>query len=337
MAAVAVVKLASGEPPINFAAHQFRAGNIAGAREDFEQMLAMLVAAVYPGARLIAANPGDWGIDVMVGELGGVVVVWQAKYFWPAVTRPKQDEIRRSFAAAVAAAAEHGYRLRRWILCVPSSLDGPTAQWWDRWRIRKQRETGIDIGIWDETALRTALVSPDAAHVRRHFYDPYLPNLPPGRDQVMLRQLSRDAAAAMEQTLFVHQLRAAGHVEFAAAKHAFFNAELLVREISDKAVETELDALAEAEAIVHVIWEAHFNEACRQHPDDDRLPGLYPTVMREIRDSTHSFPALLGGGPVHYCGMLHRVVERRQAGWVMQWRWVAAEYDRAVRGEAERR
>ena len=36
----AVSGLASGEPPINFAAHQFRAGNMAGARDDFEHMLA---------------------------------------------------------------------------------------------------------------------------------------------------------------------------------------------------------------------------------------------------------------------------------------------------------
>src|SRR5256885_10846906 len=77
-AAAAVHELASGEPPINFAAHQFRAGNIAGAREDFEQMLAMLVGAVHPGARLIAANPGDWGIDLLLGELSGAAVIWQA-------------------------------------------------------------------------------------------------------------------------------------------------------------------------------------------------------------------------------------------------------------------
>src|SRR5262245_63650421 len=106
--------LSSGEPPINFAAHQIRAGNISGAREDFEQMLAMLVAAVHPGARLIAANPGDWGIDVLAGELSGMVVVWQSKYFWPMVTKSKQAAIRESFNSALASAGRNGYTLRRW-------------------------------------------------------------------------------------------------------------------------------------------------------------------------------------------------------------------------------
>src|SRR5215470_17021955 len=100
--AAAATGLASGEPPINFAAHQVRAGNIAGARDDFEQMLGMLIAAIHPGARAIAANPGDWGIDVLLGELSGLVVVWQSKYFWPAVTRSSRPQIRESFDSALA-------------------------------------------------------------------------------------------------------------------------------------------------------------------------------------------------------------------------------------------
>jgi glycine cleavage system pyridoxal-binding protein P len=70
---------------INFAVHQTRSGH-SGAREDFEQMLALLVQATEPTARLIAANPGDWGIDVVVGELDGDdVALFQAKYFYPVV------------------------------------------------------------------------------------------------------------------------------------------------------------------------------------------------------------------------------------------------------------
>src|ERR1700760_2314199 len=119
----ASARLAAGEPPINFAAHQFRAGNLAGARDDFEQMLAMLIAAIYPGARAIAAHPGDWGIDVLLGELSGLVVIWQSKYFWPVVTRSAQAQIRESFDSALAAAERNGYAIRQWGLCVPSGMD----------------------------------------------------------------------------------------------------------------------------------------------------------------------------------------------------------------------
>ncbi|MFY1670315.1 hypothetical protein ACN27G_10180 [Plantactinospora sp. WMMB334] len=320
-ATAAATNLASGEPPINFAAHQFRAGNMAGARDDFEQMLAMLIQAVHPGARAIAANPGDWGIDILLGELSGLVVIWQSKYFWPAVTRSAQAQIRESFDSALSAAKRNGYELSQWILCVPSSMDPATAQWWDRWQERRQRATGVAIELWHETTLRNLLAKPDVSHVRRHFYDPYVPAQVP---RTPLRDLDPGAATDLDRALFVRQLRAAGHTEFHAAKREFFNAELLAREIADKRVVAELSALGEADGLVHSIWEARFNAACQQEPVDVRLPGLHAGVMREIRETT-AFPAALPAGPVHRCGLMHRVVQDRRAGWVVRWREIAAE------------
>jgi hypothetical protein len=319
-ATAASTSLASGEPPINFAAHQIRAGNIAGARDDFEQMLAMLLAAVYPGARAISANPGDWGIDILLGELSGLVVIWQSKYFWPIVTRSHQGQIRESFDSAVAAAARNGYRLAQWVLCVPASMDAPTAQWWDNWRGRRQRETGVQIELWHDNALRNLLVKPDCAHVRRHFYDPYAAPAGPVRaPRVPLHDLRDEDDARLSGALFVRQLRAAGHIEVGAAKREYFNADLLAREILDKRVPGELDALDEADGLVHGIWEAGFNSHAAAAGGGGLLPGLHASVMREIRESG-AFPEVLRAGVVHRCGLMHRVVEQRRAGWVTHWR-----------------
>jgi hypothetical protein len=313
------VQLTSGEPPINFAAHQFRAGNIAGAREDFEHMIAMLIAATRPSARLVAANPGDWGIDVLVGNLSGLVVVWQAKYFWPSVTRRNWSAIRESFRSAISAAAVNKYRVRRWVLCIPSSMDGPTAKWWDAWRARMQRQTGVHIELWHETMLRTLLVTPDAAHVRRHFYDPYQPGEAPATRPV------HEPTDDHEHALFVRQLREAGHTELDSARLEYFNAELMTREITYKGVPTELAALTEADALAHSIWEGGFNACRQQHPDNPRLPGLHHTTMRELREAA-SFPTLLRAGPIQRCGMMHRLVESRRAGWVSYWREIAVSH-----------
>ncbi|MEV4515785.1 hypothetical protein AB0K00_43380 [Dactylosporangium sp. NPDC049525] len=316
-ATAAAMNLASGEPPINFAAHQLRAGNIAGARDDFEQMLAMLLAAIYPGARAITANPGDWGIDILLGELSGLVVIWQSKYFWPVVGRSQQGQIRESFDSALAAADRNGYRLSQWVLCVPASMDPQTAQWWDNWRARRQRETGVAIELWHENVLRNHLIRPDCAHVRRHFYDPYVPAQ---TQRAPVRDLGADDDADLDRALFVRQLRAAGHVELGAAKREYFNAELLAREVLDKRIPMEVAALSEADGVVHGIWEARFNAMAVA--GDPRLPGLHADVMREIRESG-VFPMQLRAGPVHRCGLMHRVVEDRRAGWVRHWREVA--------------
>lgn len=86
------------QPAINFSMHEVRAGR-AGAREDFKQIIALLLRAVTgQDARLVSADRcGDWGIDVLAGDLNGKAAIWQAKYFTRGVGRHQQDQIRKSF------------------------------------------------------------------------------------------------------------------------------------------------------------------------------------------------------------------------------------------------
>ncbi len=316
--------VAAGESPINFVSHQVRA-NAHGARQDFEEMIGQLVKAVRPGvAGMIAANPGDWGIDVFVGDLGGMVTVWQSKYFMPEVGgKSHQAQIRESFDSVVKNASEQGFTLTQWILCVPSSMDGPMAKWWANWKRRKERETGIMIELWDDNELRAQLLSPDAASVRRHYYEPAARPMP--RDPVSVVELAEEDAEKLDTALFVRQLREAGHVEVTASKRQFFNADLMAREVFDKGVPAEVAALSSADAVVHGIWEDHFNEAC-QGEQDARLPGLHKAVMGEIRAQHTTVGAGLPGGPVHTGGLMHRVVDNRRAGWVRHWRRIAGEH-----------
>ncbi|MGW3231479.1 hypothetical protein [Kitasatospora sp. NPDC001095] len=145
-----------------------------GARDDFEAMIGQLALALTPGVRIIAANPGDWGIDAFAGDLDGAVTVWQAKYFFPVTAGDShRRQIRESFNAAVKAAREQGHAVQRWVLCVPSNMDGPTAKWWDDWKRRNEQAHGLVMELWDETALRARLLRPEADHVRRHYYDPF--------------------------------------------------------------------------------------------------------------------------------------------------------------------
>ncbi|RLK24754.1 hypothetical protein DER29_2688 [Micromonospora sp. M71_S20] len=318
--------LAAGEPPINFRAHELRAGNLAGARDDFEQLIRELVAACHRGARLIAANPGDWGIDVVVGDLAGQIVIWQAKYFMPVVTASHQGQIRESFSSAMKAAAEHGHKVRRWTLCVPASMDAPMDKWWSTWKKKAEKDFEVKIELWHEGELRQRLISPDAANVRRHYYDPYRNPAKPKLDRPGVVQVEPEKATALETALFVRQLREAGHQQVSSAKLEFFNAELIAREIVDKDVPAEVTALVEADATVHSIWETSFNEVAELHPTGPKLPGLHASVMRQIRGMGGSWPAELRSTPVHRCGMMHRIVEDGRAGWVPHWEDVVVKH-----------
>lgn len=315
--------LSAGEPPINFRAHEIRAGNVAGARDDFESMLQLLVQATYPGARLIAANPGDWGIDVLVGDLAGQIVIWQAKYFMPTVTRGQQNQIRESFASAVKAASENRHKVRQWVLCVPSNMDAPTDKWWTGWKKRSEKQFGIKIELWHEGELRRRLISPDAADIRRHYYDAYRPgvvdNVRAGLERPAVVPIDDQRATDLETALFVRQLREAKHRHFTSAKLEFFNAELLAREVVDKNVAAEVNALVEADATVYSIWEATFNEVCEQHTTGVTLPGLHSSVMKQVRNIGECWPSELRSTAIHRCGMMHRIVEDGRAGWVPHW------------------
>lgn len=311
--------VAAGGSRINFRAHEVRA-NTQGARQDFEEMIGQLVRAVRPGVvAMVAANPGDWGIDVFVGDLGGQIVVWQSKYFMPEVAgSTRQAQIRESFNSAVENAAKEKFALHQWVLCVPSSMDAPTSKWWAGWKKRMEKQHGVLIELWDENELRGLLLAPDAESVRKHYYEPARSE----RAFAQLVDLADGDSDRLDSALFVRQLREAGHVEVSASKHQFFNAELMAREIVDKGVPSEVSALSHADAAVHGVWEDHFNDACQTH-EGERLLGLHRSVMGEIRAQHEVLRAGLPAGAVHTSGLMHRVVDDRRAGWVRHWRQVA--------------
>ena len=313
--------VAAGEARINFAAHQVRAGPL-GAREDFERMIGQLVRAIRPGARMVAANPGDWGIDVLVGELAGSVVIWQSKFFVPEVSKNHQSQIRESFQSAMKHAGEQGFAVTQWVLCVPSSMDGPTTKWWDAWKKKQSRLHSVIIELWDETELSDLLISPDASDVRRHFYEPHVSPSSPTAPEVI--ELAPEESEQLESALFVRQLRAAGHIEVDGSKRQFFNADLMAREIADKGVPGEMAALTHADALVHSLWEERFNEACHDPTHPSLLPGLHRAVMGDIRSQHATVCTGLAASPVHASGLMHRVVDSRRAGWIRDWRSVAA-------------
>lgn len=310
-----------GLPPISFRVHEIRTGSAAGARHDFEDMVVQLVRVSHPGVRTVEAQPGDWGIDAFVGEIVDEITVWQAKYFIDGVGDSQKAQIRDSFASAMKAASDHGHALRRWVLCIPTSMDGSGTKWWDRWKSRQTKSTGVEIVLWDGTELTGLLNSLDAVAVRRAFYDAYGSALRPSD-----REIAPVAdPSTLESALFVRQLTEAGHAEIEGAKLQFFNADLMAREITDKGVDQELRALTVADATVHGLWETRFNELC-EAVAGRQLPGLHARVMEDVRGERTNLGPPLRATLVHLCGMVHRVVEDNRAGWVRDWRQVAVSH-----------
>lgn len=280
-------------------------------------MVAQLAAATTPGVRAIAANPGDWGIDAFTGNLGGSITVWQSKYFMPVTTKKHTQQVEESLANALKAAAKNGHTIASWILCVPSSMDGPMAAWWDKWKRTKENEHNLVIQLWDETSLRKKLLSPEGDDVRRGFYETYAQ--PALVEQLRLvLEVEDGKEAALGSALFIRQMTEAGHVEVDSAKRQFFNADLVAREIAHKDVPTEVAALSSADATLHGLWEMQFNECAAENS----IPALHTRVWRDVRNEHDKLPKSLRLELVHSWGL----VDNRKAGWVKHWRQIAAEH-----------
>lgn len=293
-------------------------------RERFERLVTAVVREIHPTARSILANPGDWGIDTFVGELSrGTIVVWQSKYFVDGVGRVQQADIRDSFASLQKAADRHRFKVAGWTLALPTDLDGPATKWWDRWRLKKQHETEVVIDLWPGSTVESLLRKTDLAGVRQQFF-----GLAPGEGLVERVVLDRDDWSEFDQALFVRQLKEAGISQDRAARRAFFNAEVMTRDVQEREVRSELDALSSVQADLHQMWHTRF-EAERAERDDasTALPGVYPSVMAAVEAHHQTSPSpALRDTLVHRSGLVHHLVEAGHAGWVRDFDRIAEEH-----------
>jgi len=83
--------------------------------------------------RNLDAKSGDWGLDVIVGEIDEVISVWQAKFFIDGVGDTQKAQIRESLAQVMKKAEEEGFAVDVWTLCIPIDLDPDALKWWTGW------------------------------------------------------------------------------------------------------------------------------------------------------------------------------------------------------------
>jgi hypothetical protein len=302
----------------------------AGARERFEDLITHMVKVFHPTARAVEANPGDWGIDTFVGLLSsGTIGVWQSKYFIDGIGETQKHEIRSSFKSIREAAATHGFIVASWTLAVPVDMDGPTAQWWDGWQKKVGRDTSIAIELWPRVHIEHLLVKADFADVRHQFFG-YAPGEPLGERPI---DDPRDWTL-YDTALFIKQLRVAGISEDQTSRRAFFNAEVMTRDVLEREAPNEIDALKSVQATLHQIWHTRY-ESHRAVATSNALPSLFPSVMGAVESHHKDSPSReLKDTLVHRSGLVHHLVEAGRAGWVVNFRDVAQQHQTEVSRDA---
>lgn len=213
----------------------------AGARERFERLIAQLVRLRFPNATQIEARPGDWGLDVVDGELDGLVSVWQAKFFFPHFETKHRREVTESFERVITSAANQGFTVDAWTLCIPTNFDPKQKRWWDGWKREQERAHQLKIDGWHATALESMLLAVDADHLYQAYFERGGAAGPATPVERPLEEL--EDPEAFDDSLFVAQLLEARITRLEGAKRQFYNADILAREVTDKGVDRELNEL----------------------------------------------------------------------------------------------
>jgi len=301
-----------------------RAGSEDGARVLFQRMIASLIRIKFKDAREIRPCPGDWGIDVIVGELTGVSMVWQAKYFIDGVGDVQKKQIRGSFKTLMTKAEENTFTLELWTLCLPCNLSTDETKWWEGWKKKNEKKYNVKIKLMDETAIRSELETPDAQHIARHYFGPDTSII-----RKVLEELKEQPERALEclpdqvmyeEALFIKKLKAGGASEIYSAKTAFFNAELLTQEVFDKGDSVEINSIQNLKLKLRSMWETRFNKLSTDK--SSKFKNLYPGLMKDIeqQDTASLRSPEISATFLHKQGMVHQMANKCQVGWAKNFR-----------------
>lgn len=309
-----------------FARFAYDAGGTEEGRYRFQRLVQDLVAANRPSVSEVASATGsDWGIDTYVGRLNEEVVVWQSKFFQSWDGEPQRGQVRASLNELVKKAAEEGFSVSQWTLCVACILPPGEQKWFDGWAARQSSKQGFPIAMWHGGELRRQLQLADNERLREFYF-------PTSQPEVLSipEVAGLDDGSVYVDALFVKQLEAAGHLETDAAKGFYFAAEALARDVLARNVQEEVAALREVELEAHGEWESQFNEATPRADTLGRMPGLISSVTQSVGalPSPVGFPLRTA----HKRGLMHRLVELARAGWVTDWRTRARIHNGRVEG-----
>ena len=291
-------------------------GGVAGAREKFQNLIAHIVRLKHKYAVEVLAGSGDWGIDVLHGTLSsGSCLVWQAKYFMDGIRTSERRQIEESFEQLCTKSKEKGFTVNGWELCVPCNLSTDAIRWWEKWKKEKIEKAGIGVALMCLTDIEEILMSPQARQILRTFNLDDRPNERLGERDI--KGLPEEKAIAYDKSVFIKKLLAAGITETMAARHQFFNAEIMYREIHDKGDPEEITEYQNIAQKIWTIWWPRFERAMGgSDPVAETKKVCFDMhlAIEQMDKGTLDSPLILAS-IVHKLGVMHQLSDDCKIGW----------------------
>lgn len=303
----------------------------AGARDIFEKICTQLMQARYKEeAHNIKASQGDEGIDILVGDFSSPIDNYQCKYFIDGLGESQKAQIRNSFERAVNAST---YDMRKWILCVPCTLNVKEFKWWSEWRTEKSKIHGIDVSLFDGGYLISQLKE---YNLYDNIFDDDIRN---ELDEILKyietekARISDEIIISLEDMdisdynnmIFVKKLECAKIDLIDGCKRDFFNAEFAEYTIKSKGDPERIRLFNNLKIKVYSLWETQYRRYQDENDGNDLITRIYERI--EDSDTTSLSCSLLPEVSLFAKkGMLHQWAEECSIGWLRDYKTKLIEY-----------
>jgi hypothetical protein len=165
------------------------------------------------------------------------------------------------------------------------------------------------------TDIEEILMSPQARHILRAFNLDDRPNEKLGERAI--QNLTEEKAIAYDNSVFIKKLLFAGITETMAARHQFFNAEIMYREIHDKGDTDEIKELDNLSQKIWAIWWPRFRKAMDSNdPVTETKKVCYDMhlAIEQLDKGALDSPLILAS-IVHKLGVMHQLSDGCKIGW----------------------
>jgi hypothetical protein len=210
---------------------------------------------------------------------------------------------------------EKAFTVNGWKLCVPCNLSVDAIRWWEKWKKVKTERTGIAISLMCLTDIEQILMSPQARQILRTFN---LDDRPNERfEERAIQSLPEEKAIAYDKSVFIKKLLVAGITETMAARHQFFNAEIMYREIHDKGDPEEITEYENLAQKIWTIWWPRFQKAIgSNNPVAETKQVCFDMhlAIEQMDKGTLDSPLILAS-IVHKLGVMHQLSDDCKLGW----------------------
>lgn len=298
----------------------------AGARDIFEKMCVELFQKKYENAYAVQTSPGDDGIDVLVGDLSGEIVVYQCKYFIDGIADAQKTQIRESYKTVT-----EKYRVSEWYLCVPILFTIDNHKWWSEWKSKQLQKDKIKIDFFDgsrllmllkECELYDEIFDEDIRNMLKEIRE-YLNSENLRIYNEIIYDINDFSDISYDDCIFVKMLESANIFDTAEYKNDFFNAEIAKQKIISKGQSKELLMYKQLLSKLKSIWNTQY-KMYKHATDGQEL--LNNTYLRVENLDTTTLAASDDINLLAKKGMLHQLADEKQIGWIENYLKVLEEY-----------